>query len=69
MSEALQNLRMLFLVGEPDGAERVDVADLFARRLAEQGMQIDYVIFTTRPDGFWREQEWHGARAVQHARG
>ncbi len=63
MSEALQNLRMLFLVGEPDGAERVDVADLFARRLAEQGMQIDYVIFTTRPDGFWREQEWHGARA------
>jgi len=63
MSESLQNLRMLFLVGEPDGAERVDVADLFAKRLANKGMQIDYVIFTGRPDGFWREQEWHGARA------
>lgn len=62
MSESL-GLRMLYLVGEPDGAERVDVADLFAKRLAARGLDIDYVIFTTEGRGFWRAREWHGARA------
>ena len=54
---------MLFLVGEPDGAERVDVADLFARQLAGRGLDVDYIFFTNEPSGFWQERQWHGARA------
>jgi glycosyltransferase involved in cell wall biosynthesis len=63
MTEPRLAQRMLFLVGEPGGAERVDVADLFAVRLAGMGLQIDYIIFGTEPTGFWTEQEWRGARA------
>jgi glycosyltransferase involved in cell wall biosynthesis len=63
MSDARLPLRMLYLVGEPDGAERVDVADLFAIRLAALGLEIDYVLFENQATGLWRAKEWHGARA------
>lgn len=63
MSDIALSQTMLFLVGEPDGAERVDIADLFAVRLAGMGLEIDYVIFVSEPAGFWREASWHGARA------
>lgn len=63
MSELDLGRRMLFLVGEPGGAERVDVSDLFAVRLAAMGLDIDYVIFAGAPAPFWRAREWRGARA------
>jgi glycosyltransferase involved in cell wall biosynthesis len=55
--------RILYLVGGPGNAERVDVSDLFARRIAAGGFDIDYVIYTREPAVSWREIEWHGARA------
>ncbi len=64
----LQGKRMLYLVGEPGGAERVDVADLFAKRMAERGLIVDYVIFDTQSSGFWVEQPWHGATAFSIGR-
>ncbi len=64
----LRGKRMLYLVGEPGGAERVDVADLFAMRLAAQGLLIDYVIFDTAPSGFWVARPWHGATAFSIGR-
>ena len=63
MNDSCLDMRMLFLVGEPGGAERVDVAELFAGQLAAKGLQIDYIIFDPGPSGFWKEREWHGARA------
>jgi glycosyltransferase involved in cell wall biosynthesis len=63
MSDMRLPLRMLFLVGEPDGAERVDVADLFAIRLAALGLKIDYVLFDNEATGLWHAKEWRGARA------
>lgn len=63
MSESQLNARMLYLVGEPDGAERVDVADLFAQRLAGMGLQVDYVIFEYDSHAFFETRPWRGARA------
>lgn len=57
------NLKMLYLVGEPGGAERVDVSDLFCRQLADMGLDVDYVIFSGQPGPFWERQEWRGATA------
>lgn len=55
--------RILYLVGGPGNAERVDVADLFAKRIAAQEFEIDYVIFSRDAAPAWREIEWRGARA------
>ena len=55
--------RILYLVGGLGNAERVDVSDLFARRIAAGGFDIDYVIFSRDAASPWREIEWHGARA------
>ncbi len=64
MSNAeLAGLRMLYLVGGPGNAERVDVSDLFARRIAATGLQVDYVIFGLHETRAWQEIEWRGAKA------
>lgn len=64
MSKAeLSGLRMLYLVGGPGNAERVDVSDLFARRIAATGLQVDYVIFGLHETRAWQEVEWRGAKA------
>lgn len=60
---SLSGTRMLYLVGGPGNAERVDVSDLFARRLAEAGLDVDYVIFGLEKTRAWEEVEWRGARA------
>jgi glycosyltransferase involved in cell wall biosynthesis len=54
---------MLYLVGGPGNAERVDVSDLFARRIAARGFTIDYVIFGREATRAWEEIAWRGARA------
>jgi glycosyltransferase involved in cell wall biosynthesis len=54
---------MLYLVGGPGNAERVDVSDLFARRIAATGMQVDYVIFGLHETRAWQQIEWRGATA------
>ncbi|HEX5788451.1 MAG TPA: hypothetical protein VFY03_09745, partial [Woeseiaceae bacterium] len=61
--DAAARERILYLVGGPGNAERVDVTDLFARRVAAAGFEVDYVIFSRDPGPAWREVEWHGARA------
>lgn len=55
--------RMLYVVGGPGNAERVDVSDLFAKRLANSGFQIDYVIYGLHETASWQEIEWRGATA------
>ena len=55
--------RMLYLVGGAQNAERVDVADLFGKQLAERGLRVDYVIFDGKQSKSWQEITWHGARA------
>ncbi len=57
------NVRMLFLVGGPGNAERVDVSDLFANRLASRGLRIDYVIFDQSTGPAWKRTGWRGATA------
>ena len=54
---------MLYLVGGPGNAERVDVSELFARRLARDGFEVEYVIFGLAEKSAWREIEWRGAKA------
>ncbi len=61
MSE--REFRILYLVGGPGNAERVDVTDLFARRIADSGFAIDYVIFSREATRAWHEIRWRGARA------
>ncbi len=64
MSDAeLSGARMLYLVGGPGNAERVDVSDLFARRIAATGLEVDYVIFGLHETRAWQEIEWRGAKA------
>ena len=60
---SLAGKRMLYLVGGPGNAERVDVSDLFARRLAGMGFEVDYVIYGLEETRAWEEIEWRGARA------
>jgi hypothetical protein len=54
---------MLYLVGGAGNAERVDVSDLFARRIAARGFTIDYVIFGREATRAWEWIAWGGARA------
>ena len=63
MSSPALRGRMLYLVGGAGNAERVDVSDLFARRLAGYGLQVDYVIFSREAAGAWRKTPWRGATA------
>lgn len=63
MNDATAGARILYLVGGPGNADRVDVADLFAQRIAAAGYDIDYVIFSRQPGPAWREIRWCGARA------
>jgi glycosyltransferase involved in cell wall biosynthesis len=59
---------MLYLVGGSGNAERVDVSDLFVRRLAGYGLQVDYVIFSREPAPAWRKTQWRGATAYRVGR-
>lgn len=63
MTEPELRGRMLYLVGGPGNAERVDVLELFTKHLAAFGLQVDYVIFDRGPSPAWRKTEWHGATA------
>lgn len=57
-------IRMLYIVGGGPGiAERVDVSDLFATRLAQQGFEIDWVMEDARPGAAWAATRWRGAKA------
>jgi len=61
--DAQSRIRMLYLVGGPGNAERVDVSDLFTERLAQDGFDVDYVIFGTKDRAAWRKTRWRGATA------
>lgn len=63
MSDSGLQGRMLYLVGGPGAAERVDVSDLFATRLAAFGLDIEYVIFDSNPGPAWQTTTWLDARA------
>lgn len=54
---------MLYLVGGPDNAERVDVSELFCRQLAKRGFDVDYVIFSAEPAAAWSRRKWRGSDA------
>lgn len=55
--------RVLFHIGGAGNAERVDVSDLFAQRLASAGLEVDYILFDREPGPTWQSQPWRGARA------
>ena len=56
--------RLLYIVGGGPGmADRVDVSDLFAKRLAGRGFEIDWVLHGSEPGPAWQETRWQGARA------
>ena len=55
--------RMLFHVGGAGNAERVDVSDLFAERLAAMGLSVDYVVFDRDSGDYWQQRTWRGASA------
>ena len=57
------NAHMLFHVGGAGNAERVDVSDLFAERLAAKGLEVDYVLFDRDAGAYWQERQWRGAKA------
>ncbi len=61
MSEHAINAKMLYLVGGPGNADRVDISDLFANRLASYGMSIDYIVYTNKPAPVWTKTEWNNA--------
>jgi glycosyltransferase involved in cell wall biosynthesis len=64
MSESpRETIRILYLVGGPGNAERVDVSDLFANHLAADGFEIDYVIFDNARTRAWERIDWRGAKA------
>ena len=56
-------IRILYLVGGPGNAERVDVSDLFANHLANDDFDIDYVIFDNARTRAWERIDWRGATA------
>jgi glycosyltransferase involved in cell wall biosynthesis len=58
-------IRMLYIVGGGPGiAERVDVSDLFAKRLAQKGFEIDWLMHDPEPGSAWQDTTWRGARAL-----
>jgi glycosyltransferase involved in cell wall biosynthesis len=59
----LRHCKILYIVGGTGNAERVDVSDLFAARLASAGLETDYVIFPEGAGPPWRSSKWRGARA------
>ena len=57
-------VRLLYVVGGGPGiAERVDLSDLFAKRLARKGFQIHWVMDDPNPGPAWRKTTWRGATA------
>ncbi len=68
MSDTKIPARMLYLVGGTGNAERVDVSDLFANRLAYLGLEIEYVIFDLNTSPAWQITTWHGARTYKVGR-
>lgn len=51
---------MLHIVGGGrTAASRVDVADLFATRLANMNFSFDWVIFDPDPSPAWKKTQWH----------
>jgi len=64
-SGAHRPIRMLYVVGGGPGiAERVDVSDLFAKRLARKGFEIDWVIHDPEAGQAWQDTTWRGALAL-----
>jgi glycosyltransferase involved in cell wall biosynthesis len=61
--ETGSTVRMLYVVGGPGMADRVDVCDLFAVRLAQKGFQIQWVLHDAQPGPRWRSTRWHDAPA------
>ncbi len=61
--KAMSTIRMLYVVGGPGMADRVDVCDLFAVRLAKKGFQIQWVLYDAQPGPTWRGTRWHDAPA------
>jgi glycosyltransferase involved in cell wall biosynthesis len=61
--KTVPTVRMLYVVGGPGMADRVDVCDLFAVRLAQKGFQIQWVLYDAQPGPKWRSTRWHGAPA------
>ncbi|WP_200377082.1 glycosyltransferase family 4 protein [Thiocystis violacea] len=57
-------MRLLYVVGGGPGiADRVDISDLFARRLAAKGLEIDWVMDDPSPGPAWRKGRWMNADA------
>lgn len=57
-------IRMLYVVGAGPGmADRVDVCDLFAVRLAKKGFNIQWVLHDAQPGPGWRKTRWRDAPA------
>lgn len=63
MDKSGKKIRMLYLVGGEGCAERVDVSVLFAKRLANMGFEVDYVIYSLHPSSAWQNTKWGGTRA------
>ena len=68
MSSPVLRGRVLYLVGGAGNAERVDISDLFVKRLAGFGLHVDYIIFSREPAAGWRKIEWRGATAYSVGR-
>ncbi|MCF8069443.1 MAG: glycosyltransferase [Desulfobacterales bacterium] len=59
-----QSIRLLYVVGGPKAAPRVDVAVLFGQYLSKDVFDIDWVIFDPKPGApAWKRKKWLGSRA------
>jgi glycosyltransferase involved in cell wall biosynthesis len=54
---------MLYILGGRKMAERVDVADLFATRLAKRGFAIDWIMLSPTSTDSWRKTIWRNQTA------
>src|SRR5215213_1380279 len=63
MSSPVLAGRILYLVGGVGNAERIDVSDLFAVRLASFGLRTDYVLYSRESARPWAKTTWRGATA------
>lgn len=63
MGEKLLSVRMLFSVGGVKAPPRVDVADLFAKRLAARGFRITWHFLSPDPGPALARRSWSGQTA------
>lgn len=54
---------MLYVAGLKKSAERVDVSELFARRIAKRGFHITWIINDPEQKGIWINTRWHNQHA------